>query len=145
MTRYLYSNTGGAIGYMDNSDKYLYSQDGGQYIAYWDQQHKYMYTPNGEVYGYLAPDSQYLYSQSGEVVGYFHPKYEKRNSRAAFLTAAVTWGRHGQTIFRGRFNLSLEVCGHGAVPSGAIPCSAHTSPLEQHHRLDSGRLVSVSR
>lgn len=77
MTRYLYSNSGGAIGYMDNRDKYLYSQDTGQPLAYWDNRHKYMYTPNGEVYGYLASDWMYLYSQSGQPVGYFHPKYEK--------------------------------------------------------------------
>jgi hypothetical protein len=75
MSRYLYSNGGGVIGYMDNRDKYLY--DGSQAIAYWDQRHEYMYTPGGGVFGYLSSNGKYLYAQSGEVVGYFHPKYEK--------------------------------------------------------------------
>jgi hypothetical protein len=78
MTRYLYSNSGGPIGYMDSNDKYLYDVDGGQALAYWDNRHKYMYTPNGKVYGYLASNGKYLYTQSGQSVGYFHPAYEKQ-------------------------------------------------------------------
>lgn len=68
MTRYLYSQDGQVIGYMDNNDGYLYSQEG-QVIAYWDSQHKYMYKQSGQVYGYLASGGQYLYAQSGEVIG----------------------------------------------------------------------------
>lgn len=80
--RYLYSNGGGVIGYMDNRDKYLYRQGGGQPIAYWDYLHRYMYTQDGAVYGYLSPNGKYLYAQSGEVVGYFHPKYEDEGQRS---------------------------------------------------------------
>ncbi len=75
MSRYLYGQGGDTIGYMDNRDNYLYSQEDGQAIAYWDQRHKYMYTPDGDVYGYLASNGKYLYSQSGGAVGYFHPQY----------------------------------------------------------------------
>jgi hypothetical protein len=76
VARYLYSQGGETIGYMDNRDKYLYNQQA-QIIAYWDSRHKYMYTQRGEVYGYLAEDGRYLYSQSGGIVGYFQPRYEE--------------------------------------------------------------------
>jgi hypothetical protein len=76
MSRYLYRN-GGVIGYMDNSDQYLYPQDGGQPIAYWDQGHKNIYTLAGKVYGYISSDGTYLHGQSGNVIGYFEPRHEE--------------------------------------------------------------------
>ena len=52
-TRYLCSQSGGIIGYMDQQGKELYGQDG-SVIDSIDPRRKAMYRPDGSVYGYLS-------------------------------------------------------------------------------------------
>jgi hypothetical protein len=74
MTRYLYGENGGTIGYMDRRDQYLFAVPD-QEIAYWDTHHKYMLTPRGNVFGVVDSRGQYLYSLNGTIIGYFYPPY----------------------------------------------------------------------
>ena len=72
MTCYLYSNSGGVIGYLDARGKNLYSTSGPA-LAYFDSKRKYLYEfSDGSAYGYVGgSEAKYVYEMSGGTIGYF--------------------------------------------------------------------------
>ena len=73
--RYLYSQSGCIVGYMDQRGTQL-CDEAGSVIAKLDPTRIYMYRLDGSAYAYVSGvGKKYLFAPSGEIIGYFKPGF----------------------------------------------------------------------
>lgn len=71
-TRYLWSEAGDRLGYLDESCRNLHSNDGNTILAIVDDDCRTLYVPDGGIYGFLSNRDR-VTSKSGKLIGHFRP------------------------------------------------------------------------